>query len=63
MSMTQNRCTFCGSQIERGTGIMYVLNNGSVLWFCSSKCFKYYKMKKDPKKLAWTNRYMPRGRR
>ncbi|RLG87475.1 MAG: 50S ribosomal protein L24 [Thermoprotei archaeon] len=58
------RCSFCGAPIELGTGIMYVRNDGTVLWFCSSKCFKNYKLKRDPKKLPWTRyRLITGGRR
>jgi len=32
------KCSFCGSDIEVGSGLMYVRNDGSILWFCSSKC-------------------------
>ncbi len=32
-------CSYCGSTIEPGTGLMYVLRNGQILWFCSSKCY------------------------
>lgn len=50
-------CSFCGKTVEPGTGIMYVKNDGTVLWFCSSKCFKSYKMGRDPRKLKWTLKY------
>lgn len=50
-------CTFCGANIEPGTGRMYVRNDGTILWFCSSKCMKYWRMKKDPRKLKWTKKY------
>jgi large subunit ribosomal protein L24e len=41
-----------------GTGIMYVKNDGSTLWFCSSKCRKsMLKMRRDPRKLKWTKKY------
>lgn len=50
-------CVFCGSAIEPGTGVMYVLNDGSILWFCSRKCFKSYSMKRDPRKLKWSKKY------
>ncbi|MEM2141658.1 MAG: 50S ribosomal protein L24e [Candidatus Thorarchaeota archaeon] len=33
------RCTFCGRDIEPGTGIAFVrTKDGAVLWFCSNKC-------------------------
>ncbi len=48
-------CSFCGRVIEPGTGLMYVKNDGSVLWFCSRKCFKsYLVLRRDPRKYKWT---------
>jgi len=39
--MPKNRkCSFCGSEFQAGTGMMYVKNDSSVLWFCSGKCKK-----------------------
>lgn len=47
-------CSFCGKLIEPGTGIMYVKLDGSVLYFCSSKCKKNsIKLKRKPSKLKW----------
>ncbi len=50
-------CHYCGREIEPGTGLMYVRNDGTILWFCSSKCFKLWKMGRDPRKLKWTAKY------
>ena len=53
-----NVCAFCGKPIEPGTGIMYVKNDGTILWFCSSKCMKNaLKLKRNPRKLKWTAKY------
>ncbi len=36
---------------------MYVKNDGSILWFCSSKCRKnFLKLGRNPRKLKWTLR-------
>ena len=52
------KCSFCGKEVMPGTGIMYVKNDGSTLWFCSSKCRKsMLKMRRDPRKLKWTKKY------
>ncbi len=51
------KCVYCGKPIEPGTGLMYVRNDGSILWFCSSKCFKLWKMGRNPRKLKWTVHY------
>lgn len=52
------RCSFCGHEFSPGTGIMYVNNDGTILWFCSSKCRKNsLVLKRDPRKLKWTAYY------
>nr|MDO8063298.1 50S ribosomal protein L24e [Candidatus Freyrarchaeum guaymaensis] len=51
-------CSFCGKDIEPGTGIQYVKRDGSVLRFCSSKCRKsMLKLKRKPRKFKWTRFY------
>jgi len=59
MSMLKTRkCSYCGKEIEPGTGMLFVQRAGSVLYFCSNKCKKsQLDMKRDPKKLKWTERY------
>ncbi len=52
------KCTFCGREFSQGIGIMYVRNDGAILWFCSSKCRKNaVKLKRDARKLKWTEYY------
>lgn len=49
------KCNFCRETIERGTGSMYIKNDGTILNFCSMKCKKsMLKMKRDPAKTSWT---------
>ncbi|MFQ6095350.1 MAG: 50S ribosomal protein L24e, partial [Candidatus Bathyarchaeia archaeon] len=44
------KCSFCGYEFPQGTGMMYVRNDGSILWFCSSKCRKStIELKRDPR--------------
>ncbi|HUY00837.1 MAG TPA: 50S ribosomal protein L24e, partial [Candidatus Deferrimicrobium sp.] len=51
-------CTFCGTDIEPGTGTMYVRKDGSVLFFCTGRCHKArLKLKRNPRKLKWTKFY------
>ncbi|MEM1525667.1 MAG: 50S ribosomal protein L24e [Ignisphaera sp.] len=57
--VVKRMCSFCGYEIEPGTGLMFVRNDGTILWFCSSKCFKNYKLSRDPKKIAWSKYYTP----
>lgn len=52
------KCSFCGNDIEPGTGTMYVKKDGTVYYFCSSKCQKnLLKLRRDPKKVRWTTLY------
>jgi len=52
------KCSFCGLEFPQGTGMMYVKNDGTVLWFCSSKCRKNsLELNRDSRKLKWTAYY------
>jgi large subunit ribosomal protein L24e len=56
--METHVCSFCGEEIEVGTGKMYVRRDGKVFYFCSGKCEKnMLKLKRNPRKLKWTRRY------
>ena len=33
-------CSFCDDSIPKGTGLMYVKKDGTIFYFCSSKCKK-----------------------
>ena len=51
-------CSFCGYEIEKGTGKIFVLNTGKILNFCSGKCEKnMLKLKRKAHKLKWTKFY------
>ena len=51
-------CSFCGNEIEPGTGKMYVKKDGSIFYFCSSKCEKnLVKLRRKPRKFKWTEQY------
>ena len=50
------KCVFCGREEYSFKGIHLIKNDGSVNFFCSSKCKKNaIKLKRDKKKLKWTN--------
>lgn len=52
------KCTFCGEDIRKGTGKMFVFTDGRISYFCSMKCEKnMLKLKRDPKVITWTKRY------
>jgi large subunit ribosomal protein L24e len=49
------KCSFCGYEFQAGTGMMYVKNDGSIFWLCSSKCRKSaLNLHRDARKLKWT---------
>jgi len=51
-------CTFCGVEIEPGTGRMYVRKDGVTYNFCSSKCFKnLVELGRVPRRVTWTRYY------
>ncbi len=58
MLSTARKCSFCGSDIPVGSGIMYVKRNGTILWFCSRKCrVSMLEFHRDPRKFKWTEYY------
>lgn len=34
------KCSYCTSEIEKGTGTTYVRKNGTVKYYCSNRCLK-----------------------
>jgi large subunit ribosomal protein L24e len=49
------KCSFCGENMERGTGMMYVKKDGKILFFCSKKCEKHIlKLERKPLTTRWT---------
>ncbi|BFI73020.1 50S ribosomal protein L24 [Nanoarchaeota archaeon] len=55
--VVKNKCTYCGNEIEPGTGLIYSLNDGRILYFCSRKCYKNWEMGRDNRELKWTIHY------
>jgi large subunit ribosomal protein L24e len=50
------KCNFCGNEIEKGTGKIYVEAKGTILNFCSSKCEKnQLKLGRKARTTEWTN--------
>jgi large subunit ribosomal protein L24e len=53
-----NKCSFCGKAFSPATGMMYIRNDGTILYFCSARCRKSVLIyKRDPRKLKWTTYY------
>ena len=46
-------CSFCGKNIEKGRGKMFVKADGTIFYFCSSKCEKNFMLGRDKKKIRW----------
>ena len=50
-------CSFCGAEIEPGTGKMFVKKDGTVLNFCTNKCYKnMIELKRVPRTTEWTDK-------
>jgi large subunit ribosomal protein L24e len=53
------KCSFCGSDIEPGTGKMYVKKDGTVLNFDTNKCYKnMVQLKRVARTTEWTDKAM-----
>ncbi len=52
------KCSFCGINIAKGTGKIYVQTDGKIHNFCSSKCEKNrLKLKRKARETRWTSEY------
>jgi large subunit ribosomal protein L24e len=52
------KCTFCGNNIKKGTGMIYVKKDAKILNFCSKKCEKnLLKLGRKPIKTRWSSKY------
>ncbi len=52
------KCSFCGYEISKGKGLLFVKANGTIYSFCSSKCKKnLLKLRRKPRKIKWTSEY------
>ncbi len=49
-------CSFCKKSYELPRGLTFVLGNGEVLYFCSSKCQKNNKLGRVGKKMNWVKK-------
>lgn len=48
-------CSFSGKEIQKGTGKMFVKDNGQILYFANRKSEKnMLKLKRDNRKFKWT---------
>ncbi len=52
----ERRCDFCESDIEPGTGTVFVRTDGTTIDFCSSKCEKNADLGRESRDLEWAGR-------
>jgi large subunit ribosomal protein L24e len=48
------KCSFCGSILKPGVGKMFVKNDGTIYFLCSSKCEKNFNLGREPQKRKWS---------
>jgi large subunit ribosomal protein L24e len=54
-------CSFCGNEIEPGTGKMFIKKDGRVLHFCKNKCHKnMLNLNRIPRRVGWSKHYSKR---
>jgi len=47
------KCSFCSSSFK-ASGKMFVKNDGTVVYFCGSKCEKNYMLGRESKSRKWS---------
>lgn len=57
------KCSFCDNEYGAGIGVTFFKKDGSALHFCSRRCEKYLNMKRNPRKLKWTGKFVKYGGR
>lgn len=52
------KCSFCGFEISKGTGKIYVKKDGTTYFFCAMKCEKnLLKLNRNPVNVEWSMKY------
>jgi large subunit ribosomal protein L24e len=56
--MTIAKCVFCGIEQDDFKGNYLIKNDGSVNYYCKTKCKRsHLKLKRDRKKFRWTEAF------
>ncbi|MCL4332362.1 MAG: 50S ribosomal protein L24e [Candidatus Thermoplasmatota archaeon] len=56
--MVARKCNFCGSEIEPGSGSVFVRKDGNLLNFCSRKCrVNALTLRRVSRRSRWTAEY------
>ncbi len=56
--MSLAKCIFCGCEQEDFRGTYLIKNEGSVVYYCSSKCKKnHLKLGRDKRKIRWAEAF------
>jgi large subunit ribosomal protein L24e len=54
----KHACSFCGTDIEPGTGKLYIKKDGTKYHFCSNKCQKnMIGLKRVNRNVRWTTHF------
>ena len=54
----RRKCSFCGDEIEPGTGKIYAKKDRTVLYFCKLKCqINMLDLKRIPRRVRWSKFY------
>jgi large subunit ribosomal protein L24e len=54
--MEERKCSFCNRAIEPGTGKLYARKDGTVYYFCSSKCEKNHRLGRVTRRIEWARK-------